>query len=125
MVMYRGHNTLCKLSTNSRGTSTPSLDKTADSQTSCSVGIRRICPVHLRGPHHGDSPLPKCHTTASKYTNGTSQPVMKLFPLHFQAEMIIIFLVIKFTRLLPGYKMASRIAGNKNSLSFPDRMSST
>ena len=79
-----------------------------------------ICPVH-----HGDSPSPMCNTTTTKYTNGTSQPVMKLFPLHFQAGMMIIFLVIKCTHLLPGYKMASQIVRNQHSLSFPHRMSST
>jgi len=50
MAKYKGHrgHTLCKFPINSRGTSTPPLDKTADSQTSCSVGIISICPAHLQ-----------------------------------------------------------------------------
>ena len=56
--MYRGHK-LCKFPANSRGTSTPPLDKTADSQTSCSVGIISIWPVHLQA-HIMATPLQPC-----------------------------------------------------------------
>jgi hypothetical protein len=50
---------------------------------------------------------------------------MRLFPLHFQADMILNFLVIKSTHLPPGYEVALQIPRDKNSLSFPQKMSSS
>jgi len=58
--MYKGHK-ICKFLTNSRGTTTPPLDETADSQTSCSVGINKCLPASSAGPHHGVSLSPMCN----------------------------------------------------------------